>query len=284
MWQIAGMQLPRVTVVTPSYNQAQFLERTLTSVLSQGYPDLEYFVLDGGSTDGSVEIVKRYADRLAYWRSARDGGQAAALREGFARATGEVLCWINSDDTLEPGALALVGKMFSDHPEVDLVYGGLRSIDENDRRLFTQWAAIDLGTLVYESAFTSQPSSFWRRAIYQKAGGVDGSYRFAMDYDLLLRMLIAGARPLKIRPVLANYRIHPATKSSNLQEVSAEEVARTIARLGLVRGSPATRTLRKYAYRALRFARDPMRIVSAIECRLRGHGPELLTAYPSAPP
>lgn len=278
------MKLPRISVVTPSCNQAQFLERTLTSVLSQGYPDLEYMVLDGGSTDGSAEIVKRYADRLAYWRSAPDAGQAAALREGFARATGEVLCWINSDDTLEPGALALVGKLFSERPEVDLIYGGLRTIDAADRRLFTQWAALDLGTLVYESAFTSQPSSFWRRAIYQKAGGLDASYRFAMDYDLLIRMLLVGARPLKIRPVLANYRIHPATKSSNLQKVSAEEVARTIARHRLARGSNATRTLRKYAYRALRFARDPLLVFSAIECRLRGHGPDLLTDYPSAPP
>ena len=278
------MKLPRLTVVTPSYNQARFLERTLISVLSQGYPDLEYIVLDGGSTDGSVEILERHADRLAFWRSGPDGGQAAALREGFARATGEVLCWINSDDTLEPGALARVSKIFAERPEVDLVYGGLRTIDANDRRLFTQWAAIDLGTLVYESAFTSQPSSFWRRAIYLKAGGVDASYRFAMDYDLLIRMLLAGARPLKIRPVLANYRIHPATKSSSLQEVSAEEVARTIARHGLARGSIASRTLRKYAYRALRFARDPLLVFSAIECRLRGHGPELLTDYPSAPP
>ena len=278
------MKLPRITVVTPSYNQAQFLERTLTSVLSQGYPDLEYLVLDGGSTDGSAGMLQRYADRLAYWRSAPDGGQSAALREGFDRATGEVLCWINSDDTLEPGALALVGRTFAERPEVDLIYGGLRSIDANDRRLFTQWAALDLGTLVYESAFTSQPSSFWRRAIYQKAGGVDANYRFAMDYDLLIRMLLAGARPLKVRPVLANYRIHPATKSSNLQRVSAEEVARTIARHGLARGSERVRRLRKYAYRALRFARDPLLVFSAIECRLRGHGPDLLTDYPSAPP
>ena len=278
------MKLPRITVVTPSFNQAQFLERTLNSVLSQGYADLEYLVLDGGSTDGSAAILERYADQLAFWRSAPDRGQAAALREGFARATGEVLCWINSDDTLERGALERVGRLFAERPEVDLVYGGLRSIDAHDRRLFTQWAALDLPTLVYESAFTSQPASFWRRAVYEKAGGVDESYRFAMDYDLLIRMLLAGARPLKIRPVLASYRIHPATKSSNLQKVSAEEVARTIARHGLARGSSASLTLRKYAYRALRFARDPLRIVSAIECRLRGHGPELLTAYPSAPP
>ena len=284
MWQIAAMKLPRITVVTPSFNQAQFLERTLLSVLSQGYPDLEYIVLDGGSTDGSVEIVKRYGHRLAFWRSGPDRGQAAALREGFARATGEVLCWINSDDTLAPRALERVGRIFSERPEVDLIYGGLHTIDAHDRRLFTQWAAIDLNTLVYESAFTSQPSSFWRRTLYEKAGAVDESYRFAMDYDLLIRMLLAGSRPLKIRPVLANYRIHPATKSSTQQRVCADEVARTIARHGLARGSGRARLLRKYAYRLLRFARDPLRVVAAIESRLRGHGPEVLNDYPSAPP
>ena len=278
------MKWPRITVVTPSYNQAQFLERTLASVHGQGYPDLEHLVLDGGSTDGSVEIIRRYADRLAWWRSERDAGQSAALREGFDRSTGEVLCWINSDDTLAPRALERVGRIFSERPEVDLIYGGLRTIDAHDRRLFTQWAALDLGTLVYESAFTSQPSSFWRRAIYQKAGGVDPAYRFAMDYDLFIRMLLAGARALKIRPVLANYRIHPATKSSNLQQVCAGEVARTIARHGLASGSNRARVLRKYAYRLLRFARDPLNLIAAVESRLRGHGPELVHDYPSAPP
>ena len=278
------MQWPRITVVTPSYNQAAFLERTLASVLSQGYPDLEYIVLDGGSSDGSAEIIRRHAGKLAHWRSEKDRGQAAALREGFARSTGDVLCWINSDDTLEPGALARVGRLFAERPGIDLIYGGLRSIDANDRRLFTQWAALDLGTLTYESAFVSQPSTFWRRSIYEKSGGVDESYHFAMDFDLVVRMLLNGARTLKVRPVLANYRIHPATKSSNLQRVSAEEVARTIARHGLARGSHRERMLRKWGYRALRFARDPVLVYSAIECRLRGHGPDLLTDYPSAAP
>ena len=278
------MQWPRISVVTPSFNQAQFLERTLTSVLAQGYPDLEYLVLDGGSTDGSAGIIQRYADRLAFWRSARDAGQSAALREGFDRATGEVLCWINSDDTLEPGALARVGRIFAARPEVDLIHGGLRTVDAQDRRLYTQWAALDLGTLAYESPFVSQPANFWRRAIYQKAGGVDPSYRFAMDYDLTVRMLLAGAKTLKVRPVLANYRVHPATKSSTLGVVCAEEVARTIERHGLARGSHRARTLKKHAYRALRLARDPLLVWAALECRLRGHGPEVLTAYPSAPP
>ncbi len=278
------MTWPRITVVTPSYNQAAFVERTLASVLSQEYPDLEYLVLDGGSTDGSAEIIRRHADRLAWFRSERDGGQAAAIGEGFARSTGEVLCWINSDDTLAPGALSRVGRLFAERPDVDLITGGLRTVDAGDRRLFTSWAALDLRTLTYESAFVSQPSTFWRRAIYQKAGGIDASYRFAMDFDLFVRMLLEGARVLKVRQVLANYRVHPESKSSNLQEISAEEVARTITRHGLARGSHRARMLRKYAYRALRFARDPLLLISAIECRLRGHGPVLLTDYPSAPP
>src|SRR5258708_29491356 len=115
------MSWPRIAVGPPSYNQGAFVERTRASVLSQEYPDLEYLVLDGGSTDGSAEIIRRHADRLAWFRSERDGGQAAAIGEGFARSTGEVLCWINSDDTLAPGALSRVGRLFAERPDVDLI-------------------------------------------------------------------------------------------------------------------------------------------------------------------
>src|SRR6266849_8649816 len=119
------MRLPRLSIVTPSYNQGGYLGQTIESVLSQDYPDLEYIVLDGGSRDGSVEIIRKVEPRLAYWRSSPDGGQTAALREGFERATGEVLGWLNSDDWLEPGALRTVGESFAAHPEVDIVHGDL---------------------------------------------------------------------------------------------------------------------------------------------------------------
>ena len=111
--------LPRISIVTPSYNQARFLEQSMRSILDQGYPNLEYIVMDGGSTDGSAEIIHRYAGWLAYWASEPDGGQADAIRHGFARATGEILAWVNSDDLLLPGSLGHVALQFCRHPEAD---------------------------------------------------------------------------------------------------------------------------------------------------------------------
>ncbi len=116
------MTLPKISVVTPSFNQAPFLEETIRSVLTQGYTDLEYIVMDGGSTDGSVEIIRKYADRLAHWESTGAEGQSAAIRSGFALANGEIFGWLNSDDTLAPGTLRKGGEFFAAHPDVDLVY------------------------------------------------------------------------------------------------------------------------------------------------------------------
>ena len=124
-----AQRLPRITLVTPSFNQAPYLGATIRSVLGQGYPDLEYIVMDGGSTDGSVGIIRRHEADLAFWKSAPDGGQSDALRQGFSRATGEVLGWLNSDDTLEPGALLDVGELFARRPDANLLYGNLNFID-----------------------------------------------------------------------------------------------------------------------------------------------------------
>ena len=273
------MDLPRISVVTPSFNQAAFLERTLQSVLSQGYPALEYLVLDGGSTDGSAGLLRSYADRLAFVRSAPDGGQAAALREGFERSTGDVQCWINSDDVFEPGALRFVGEVFAARPDIDFIYGSVRNIDVNDRRLFTSHTVLGLPTLSYESSFTPQQAMFWRRGLYEKAGGIDASYRFAMDFDLLVRMVLAGARPLKVRRVLGSIRVHGAAKSSSMQHICAEEVQRTLARHGLVHGGPLARFLKCWGLRAYRFARDPRCLYAAVESRLKGVGPQSAKAH-----
>src|ERR1043166_2179963 len=114
----------KISVVTPSYNQAKYLETTLRSVLEQDYPHLEHIVMDGGSTDGSQEILERYSSRLAYWRSAKDGGQADAIAEGFKHATGDIFCWLNSDDVFLPGALRAVAEFFTAHPDAETVCGG----------------------------------------------------------------------------------------------------------------------------------------------------------------
>ena len=263
------MPLPRITVVTPSFNQAAFLEQTLRSVLDQGYPDLEHLVLDGGSTDGSLEIIRRHAPRLAFWRSEKDGGQSAALREGFDRANGEVLAWLNSDDWYEPGALHAVAEAFAIDHAVDIVYGSIRHVDPSGRRLFDAHLVLDWRILAWESEFVGQPAMFWRRGIYARAGGLDPTFHFAMDFDLVVRMLRAGARPAKLRRLLANFREHPSSKTLTIGAVGREEVARVRAREGWSSGSAAARLARRWALRSWRFAKDPRCIVSAVERRLR---------------
>jgi glycosyltransferase involved in cell wall biosynthesis len=263
------MRLPRISIVTPSYNQAPFLEQTLRSVLEQGYPDLEYMVLDGGSSDGSAEIIERHASRLAFSRSAKDSGQAAALREGLARATGEVVAWINSDDWYEPGALRLAGEAFALRPEVDIVHGDVCFTDVSGRPLYVGPQVLDLRILSYESPYIAQQAMFWRRSAYERVGGVDPSYQYAMDHDLVVRMLVSGSRVFRIRRVLGNMRMHEAAKTSSMKAIEIEELERTRARHGLARDPQPMRTLKRWGYRAMRFARDPRCISAAVLRRLR---------------
>jgi len=165
--------LPRITIVTPSFNQAQFLERTIRSVLDQEYPDLEYLVMDGGSTDGSVEIIRRFAERLTYWTSGPDGGQAAAINAGWRMAHGEVLAWLNSDDVFLPGALSAVGHAFQEHPKAVLVYGQTQLVDPDGLLLGTVGSAYRQRTLLYSHQLIPQPSSFFRRSAVEAVGLLD---------------------------------------------------------------------------------------------------------------
>lgn len=263
------MRLPRITIVTPSYNQAAYLEQTLRSVLDQGYPDLEYLVLDGGSTDGSAALIERYAPRLSHWRSAKDAGQAAALREGFARATGDVLAWINSDDWYEPGALMKVGEAFA-RGGAEIVHGSVRFVDTAGARLWDAPMVLDERVLAYESEYPAQPALFWSRALYEKVGGLDPAFRFAMDYDLLVRMVRAGGRGRKVWRTLANFRLHPQSKTSTIAAVGAAEVARVRAREGWDQGSAGVQFARRWSARLSRFARDPRCLRTAVESRLKG--------------
>ena len=260
--------VPLVSIVTPSYNQGDYLEETIRSVLDQGYPRLEYIVMDGGSTDGSVDIIRKYADRIAHWESGRDAGQADALRRGFAMATGEVFAWLNSDDSLGPGALAVVGGFFASHPEMELVYGNLNFIDAEGKRIFTAYPVLDLRNLIYENHFVPQQAMFWRRGLYEGAGGVDPTLRFAMDFDLTLRFLREGARVAKIDRVLGNFRIHPEAKSSTIRDVMWQEVNATITRLfPRLEDGYASRLLKKYLYRGMRYFKEPRGILAAIAGR-----------------
>lgn len=208
-------QTPKISIVTPSYNQAVYLERTLRSVLEQGYPNLEYVVQDGGSKDGSAEVLKRYSAQLAFWESKQDGGQTNAINLGFRHTDGEIMAYLNSDDLLLPGALAYVAEYFNTHPEVDAVYGHRVIIDENDLEI-GRWVLPSHDNEVLSWAdFIPQETLFWRRRAWEKIGGsLDESFHFAMDWDLLLRLRNSGAKFVRLPHFLAAFRVHSQQKTS----------------------------------------------------------------------
>jgi glycosyltransferase involved in cell wall biosynthesis len=204
----------RVSIVTPVLDQAPFIEATMQSVLSQAYPALEYLVLDGGSTDGTKELVEAHAASLACHRSAPDGGQAQAINAGMRLATGDVLGWLNGDDLLLPGAVEYVAHFFESHPGVDVVYGHRVVIDGEGREI-GRWVLPPHDSAVLSWAdFVPQETLFWRRSAWSRVGGqLDESYRFAMDWDLLVRMRDAGMRFHRLPRFLGAFRWHPAQKT-----------------------------------------------------------------------
>jgi glycosyltransferase involved in cell wall biosynthesis len=210
--------LPKISVVTPSYNQAAFIERTIQSVLSQGYPNLEYIVMDGGSTDGSVDILKRYDGQL-YWVSEKDGGQSQAINKGLRMAGGEVLAYLNSDDCYEPGALLPVGQFFARHPQAHWLTGRCRVIDPQGveiHRAITLykniWLRLRSMTVLRILDYVSQPATFWSRRVVEQVGLFDESLDFAMDYDYSLRVA-AQFKLHVLNEYLAAFRIHPSSKT-----------------------------------------------------------------------
>jgi glycosyltransferase involved in cell wall biosynthesis len=204
----------RITVVTPSYNQAQFLDETLRSVLCQRDMIHEYFVFDGGSTDGSVEIIKKYERCIDAWVSEKDNGQSDAIHKGFKRATGDVLCWLNSDDVFLPGALRRVRDAFDRHPEWDVLTGYHVRIDEHTR-------IKSLHRSPRESRFkaslgivrVAQQACFFRRSLYENVGGLRPDLHCVLDTELWVRMFDAGARWGHIPQYLAGYRWHSLAKT-----------------------------------------------------------------------
>jgi len=224
---------PRVSIVTPSFMQARYIGRTIESVLGQSYPDLEYFIQDGGSQDGTVEVLKGYANRLAGWESQPDGGQSQAINLGFAHTTGEIMAWLNSDDMLLPGAIHTIVDYFNRHPEVDVVYGDRLLIDESDMEI-GRWIMPGHDSEVLSWAdYVPQETLFWRRRIWDKVGGqIDESFKFAMDWDLLVRFRGAGARFAHIPRFLGAFRIHEHQKTSaSINEIGHKEMNRIRERL-----------------------------------------------------
>jgi GT2 family glycosyltransferase len=221
-------QLPTLCIVTPSFRQAHMIERTIASVVDQNYPKLQYFVQDGGSDDGTTAVLEKWAHRLTGWESKRDNGQSAAINLGFAKTSGDIMAWLNSDDLLMPGSLNCVAAYFHRHPEVDVVYGDRLLIDEDDA-LIGRWVLPGHSDTVLPWAdFVPQETLFWRRSIWDRAGGqIDESFKFAMDWDLLLRFRKAGARFAHVPKYLGAFRIHASQKTSAaISDVGFKEMDR----------------------------------------------------------
>jgi glycosyltransferase involved in cell wall biosynthesis len=209
---------PLVSIITPSFNQVDFLGATILSVLNQSYPNIEYIIVDGGSTDGSVEIIRRYSDRLSWWISENDHGQTDAINKGLAHANGEILAWINSDDTYEPGAVSAAVEFFRNRPDIGLVYANTNFIDEKGRVIGRFPAAqTDYRRLKRGYVHIPQQSAFFRADLWHKVGPLDPSFYFAMDYDLWVRL--ARLAPVKYVPSLwANFRLHSSGKTVTADE------------------------------------------------------------------
>jgi glycosyltransferase involved in cell wall biosynthesis len=223
MEPVQDMRLPKISVVTPSFNQAQFIEKTIHSVLDQNYPNLEFIIMDGGSTDGSADIIRRYEDKLAYWVSQPDDGQTDALIKGFARSTGDIQCWLCSDDLFEPYTLHEVADFFMKNPQAEAVYGDSYWIGADDKPLRPKKEhAFSRFIWLYHENYLPQPSTFWRRGLYERVGGLDPSYRLAMDADLWIRFAME-TEIHHVPRLWSRMRHYPEQKNRRLRDISNEE-------------------------------------------------------------
>lgn len=218
---------PKISVVTPSFGQGRFLERTLRSVLAQNYPSLEYFVQDGGSEDETLEILGRYSAKLAGWTSEPDEGQADAINRAFAQTTGDLMGWLNSDDILLPGALSYVARYFVAHPEVDVVYGNRIMIDEDDGQIGLWILPKHDDEVLTLVDYVPQETLFWRRDVWRAVGeSLDSGFGYALDWDLLLRFRDAGATIVHVPRFLGAFRVHNAQKTTAAEPLGLVECER----------------------------------------------------------
>ena len=223
---------PLVSIVTPSFNQAPYLEVAMTSVLEQVYPNIEYILIDGGSTDASVEIIKRHANKITYWVSEPDRGQTDAINIGFSRATGKYLAWLNADDRFRPNAVAEAVDFLETHSEVGMVYGNADYIDSQGRVVGQFRAAqTDYAALRRGYVHIPQQAAFWRRELWQQVGPLDPSFTFAMDYDLWVRL--AKISKLQYLPhPWAQFRMHAESKTLQNDQRAWDEMLKVHFREG----------------------------------------------------
>jgi glycosyltransferase involved in cell wall biosynthesis len=210
--------LPKLSIVTPSYNQGQFLEETILSVLNQNYDNLEYIIIDGGSTDNSVDIIKKYEDQISYWVSEADEGQTHAINKGFRKATGDLVAWMNSDDIYYSGAFDSVASSYANtNGAFDVYFGDKENIDKDGKLIkryhyppFCSW-----GIKYTTNMNISNQSAFWRKNVLDTMGYLDETIQFAMDYEFFLRICLKGARFKKVKGIVGALRMYEENKSSS---------------------------------------------------------------------
>ncbi len=220
------MSVNRITIVTPSFNQAAYLEDCVRSVLSQGYSNLEYFVIDGGSTDGSIDILKRYDDRITYWVSETDRGQSHAINKGFSMATGEILGWVNSDDMLADGSLAIIAETFRRRSKIDLLIGQRLVIDKDGQAIAHE--NFDFHNCFYDMLaflfYPPQECCFWRRSLHERVGCLREDLHFSMDFDWFLRLSRLG-NTFQLNRQIGIFRCYEEQKGNRRNE-SGENLMR----------------------------------------------------------
>lgn len=228
-----GCLWPKVSIVTPSYNQGQFLEETVRSVLLQGYPNLEYLIMDGGSTDDSVAIIRKYEPWLTAWVSEPDEGQTNAINKGWQLATGEAVTWLNSDDILSPGMLAITAKALFDDSEVEFVYGNVNVIDGGSKfkRIAYSKPFVPEKIIIQGHNPALQPGFLMKRLLLERVGWLDESMHFCMDFDYWARLALVGVKAVYLNKVLASFRQHTDTKTSTLHKTRIENRQRVLEKL-----------------------------------------------------
>lgn len=247
-------QYPLVSIITPSFNQGRFIKFTIESVLGQDYPNIEYIVMDGGSTDETVDILRSYGNRIS-WVSEPDKGQTDAINKGIRKSSGEIIAYLNSDDVYLPGTISHIVRLLQENPETEFVYGDFHAIDENGAILDRiKTIPFDPNILLYDANFISQPASFYRRSLFDKIGCFDDSLHYLMDYEFFLR---AARRRIKFqlaRRYLSAIRYHGECKTLTGAEPWAEErhaLKRKYARMRVQ--SPAAMKLLAIIYRLKRY-------------------------------
>lgn len=262
----------KISIVTPSYNQAKYLEDALLSVKTQSYPAFEHIVMDGGSTDGSVEILRSYSSRPGWkhlrWKSEPDKGQSDALNKGFRVATGDVVGWLNSDDRYRPDCFGTIASAFAEHRDADVLYGDYTYIDEKGRvwRIRREIEFNRFILLYLHMLYVPTPSSFFRRRIFDERNWIDTKFHYAMDYEFILRLARNGYAFRHIPALVADFRLHPESKTGAHADKQREEhnaigvmysdVVRGISNPFLQRG---VRNLLRLGARALRYKEKLLR-------------------------